>query len=372
MSSAYSTKVAEGFSQRLLKEMYEKNLVDSIVNRDYEGEINGVGSKLNILNFARISEKTYANAAMSADSLYEVNATLTIDQYKSFYWKEKTLARWLSYIKNPHATIVQQKADERSKNIDTFVLGAYADVGAGNWDGTSYTTGTVTITATTGAVVGSGTTFTESMEGKPFKAEGHTKWYRVKDYTSATAITIEDDSDDEDSAYTGGAISGGATYEIQANTTVAVTTSNLLTRVAALRLMLDSAERYSKSAVPESDRWLVVPPEFQDLVVRSTGIALHVPDVYSELVKKGFIGTLLGFKIFVSNRLTGNNTDGWRVLAGHPNWMTFAEKLLEADIEEDLIGDFGSAYKDLFVYGKKVTDARRHFAAQGYWTFTLS
>jgi len=78
---------------------------------------------------------------------------------------------------------------------------------------------------------------------------------------------------------------------------------------------------------------------------------------------------LQGFKVFRSNRLTGDNTNGWRVLAGHSNWMTFAEKLLTATMEEDLIGDFGTAYKDLFVYGKKVTDARRHFATEGYWTF---
>jgi len=44
---------------------------------------------------------------------------------------------------------------------------------------------------------------------------------------------------------------------------------------------------------------------------------------------------------------------------------------LDARIEEDLIGDFCSAYKDLFVYGAKVADARRHFAAEGYFTFTL-
>lgn len=371
MASAYSTKIAEGFSQRLLKEIYDMNLTDSIVNRDYEGEINGVGSKLNILNFSRISEKTYANAAMTADSLYENNATLTIDTYKSFYWKEKDLARWLSYIKNPHATIVQQKADERSKNMDTFVLGAYADVGAGNRVGTDYTTGTVTVDVTTGIVTGSGTTFTEAMEGRGFKADGHTTWYRVKDYTNATSITIEDDKDDVDSAYTGGAISGGSTYTIEAATTLTITAANLLQYVGQLRRKLDIAERYSKSAVPDTDRWLVVPPEFEELHVRATGVALHVPEVYSNLVSKGMIGELLGFKVFKSNRLTGDNTDGFRVLAGHKNWMTFAEKLLNADIEEDLIGDFGSAYKDLFVYGKKVTDSRRHFAAEGYWTFSV-
>ena len=49
--------------------------------------------------------------------------------------------------------------------------------------------------------------------------------------------------------------------------------------------------------------------------------------------------------------------------------MTFAEKVLDARMEEDLIGDFGTAYKDLFVYGAKVKDINRHQAAEGYWKF---
>lgn len=369
MASDYGTKLAEGFSQRLMKEMYDKSLIDSIVNRDYQGEINGVGSKMNILNFERLSEKTYANAALTADSLEENNAQLIIDQYKSFYWKEKVLARWLSYIKNPHSTVVKQKADERNKNMDEFVFGAYADVGAGNRVGTDESTGSVTITVTTGAVVGSGTAFTAAMVGRGFKAEGHTGWYRVKSYAGAESIVIEDDLDDTTTAYTGGAIAGGATFVIEAATPLAITTSNLLQYVSELKEKLDTAERLSLNSVPDSDRWLVIPPEFETLLVRASGVALHVPEVYTELVKKGFITMLQGFKVFRSNRLTGNNTDGFRVLAGHPNWMTFAEKLLTATMEEDLIGDFGTAYKDLFVYGKKVTDARRHFAAEGYWTF---
>lgn len=369
MSSAYATKIAEGFSQRLMKEFYDRNLVDVIVNRDYEGEINQIGSKLNILNFSRIEEQIYTKGGITADNLYENNATLTIDQYKSFYWKEYTIDRWLSYIKNPHATVVQQKADERSKNVDAYVLGLYGDVAAGNRIGTSYTTGTVTITDGTGAVTGDSTTFTEAMEGKPFKALGHTKWYRVKTYTDTTHIVIEDDLDDTVSAYTGGAINAGATFEIQANTAVKIDTNNLLDKVADLKLALDKAEANGFSSVPDSDRVLIVPPEFETVLVKASGVALHVPEVYDELVKKGMITMLQGFKVFKSNRLTGNNTDGYHVLALHPNWCTFAEKLLEADIEEDLTGDFGSAYKDLFVYGAKITDSRRHFAAEGFFTF---
>jgi hypothetical protein len=369
MSSARATTLAQGFSQRLLKEMYDRSILDAIVNRDYEGEINGVGSLLNILNIARISEKTYDGSDLTADSLYENNCQLDIDQWKSFYWKEKTIDNWQSYIKNPHSTVVQQKADERNKNMDTFAFGLYGDVAAGHRIGTNYTTGTVTIDSS-GNVTGSGTTFTEAMEGKGFKADGHSKWYRVKDYTSATAISIENDEDDVDSTYDGGAISGGSTYVIEAATTVAVSTSTLLGYVADLRQVLDKAEADGVSAVPDTDRWLIVPPEFENLLIQATGVALHVPEVYSNLVQRGFLGMLLGFKLFKSNRLSGDNTDGYHVLAGHPNWMTFAEKLLEADIEEDLTGNFGSAYKDLFVYGAKVPDTRRQYAAELFCTFS--
>jgi len=367
--SAYGTKIAEGFSSKVMQALYDRNILDAIVNRDYEGEINGVGSKLNILDFDKLSEKTYENTTLTADSLTENNGYLLIDQYKSFYWKEKTLAKWLSYIKNPHPTIVAQVANERSKNMDTFAFSKYGDVGAGQWDGTSYTTGTVTVAATTGLVTGAGTTFTEDMVGKPFKALGHTTWYRVKSFSTTEAIYIEDDKDDETSAYTGGAVDALATFEIQAATVKTITAANILSSVAGLKEKLDLAEKNGYSSVPDTDRFLIVPPEFETILTQGTGVALHVDAAYSELVTKGFKGELQGFKIFVSNRLSGNNTDGYYVIAGHKMWMTFAEKVLDARMEEDLIGDFGTAFKDLFVYGAKVKDARRHMAAVGFWKF---
>jgi len=369
MASRAAT-IAQGFSNKVMKAMYDKNLMDSIVNRDYEGEINGVGSKLNILDFDKVSEKTYSNTPLTADSLTENNGALTIDQYKSFYWKEKTLDNWLSYIKDPHPTIVDQVANERSKNIDSFILGKYASVGAGNRVGTDYITGTVTIDAS-GNVTGSGTTFTASMVGRGFKAVGHSKWYRVKTFTNATTIVIEDDLDDVTSQYTGGVINAGATYTIEAATAIALTTTNLLQQVAALKLKLDKAEANGYHAVPDEGRFLIVPPEFEDVVVRASGIVLHVPEVYDNLIQKGMIGQLLGFNLFRSNRLTGDNTNGYHIIGGQSGWMTFAEKVLQARIEEDLIGDFGAAFKDLFVYGAKVKDARRHFAGEIFATFTL-
>ena len=369
MSSARATTIAQGFSQKLLLEMYDKSMLDTIVNRDYEGEINQIGSVLNILNFARIKEKTYASTPMSPDSLYENNCVLTINQFKSFYWSEKTIDNWESYIKNPHPTVIAQKAEERNRNMDLYALKFWAKVAAGNRVGTDYTTGSVAVDVS-GNVTGNGTTFTAAMVGRGFKANGMTSWERVKSYSSATAIVIEDDYDDTASAYTGGVIGAGATYIVEAATPLTVTTANFAQYIGQLKVKLDSAERNGKNSVPDDGRWLLLPPEGEEMLTRSTGILLHVPDSFEELVKKGMITQLKGFNVFKTNRLDGDNTNGFHILAGHPNWLTFAEKLLEADIEEVILGDFGASYKDLFVYGGKVADSRRSQAAELYCIFS--
>jgi hypothetical protein len=364
MPSAYATKVAEGFSQKVLEFLYENAPIDSIVNRDYEGEINQVGSVLNILTLQKLSEKTYSGTNLTADDLTEVNAQLKIDQYKSFYWKEKTLDRWISFIKNPHGTVVQQAANERKKNIMTFILGFWNKTAAGQAYGTDYTTGTVTITTGTGAVVGSGTTFTSAMVGKGFQATGHTKWYRVATHTDSTHITIVNDTDDDTAGYDGGTITGAA-YTIQANTAKAIdnSTTKFLDMVLQLKRYLDEAE------VPDEDRFLVVPAIAETRLLTDSGIKLSVPAAYENLVVQGFLTELAGFKVFRSQRVAGDNTNGYRVLAGHKSFLTFADKQLQTGMEEDLFGNFGTAYKDLFVYGAKVADNRREFGAQALVTF---
>ena len=76
MAEDYSTKLAEGFSSKVMRVLYDRNILDSIVNRDYEGEINAVGSILNILDFEKLSEKTYANVPLTVDELEENNGQL--------------------------------------------------------------------------------------------------------------------------------------------------------------------------------------------------------------------------------------------------------------------------------------------------------
>lgn len=357
MPSPFATKLAEAFSAKTSKEMYANSLFNTIVNRDYEGEIDGVGSILNILSFSKITEKDYTGANLAADDIQESNGQLIIDKAKSFYFKVKTIDKFKSYIKDPKATITDQTFNERKKNIDIYVLGKYAQVAAGQRVGTDYTTGTVTITTGTGAVVGSGTTFTSAMVGRGFKAVGHTKWYRVSAFADTTHLTIINDSDDEVASYDGGTITG-ATFTVEAVTALQLSTTNIFQEILRLKQLFDDNE------VPLENRKLVVPAVVETLIPRATNIALQTDAAYQELIKKGFINSISGFDIFSSARLTGDNVNGFHALAIQTNWQTFADKVLEAEIEETLIGNFGSAYKDLYVYGSKVKDNRRKFGAE--------
>jgi hypothetical protein len=133
--------------------------------------------------------------------------------------------------------------------------------------------------------------------------------------------------------------------------------------VLTLKQMLDENE------VPEEDRFLVIPPAAWTTMAKDTGIKLAVEPAYEALVIKGYMGTLEGFKIIKSNRLTGDNTSGYHLLGGHKNFLTFADKALEVGMEEDLIGNFGTAYKDLFVYDGKVADDRRKFGVHAFVKF---
>ncbi len=305
----------------------------------------------------KITQKSYTGADLTADDLTEIVAQLTVDQWKSFYFKVKSINEYKSFIKNPANKTISQRAAQRKKDVDSFILGFYGDVAAGHRVGTDYSTGTVTITTGTGAVVGTGTTFTSAMVGRGFKAVGHTKWYRVKTYTDSTHIVIENDSDDEASSYDGGTITGAA-YVIEAATPVTVTKDTIMSKLLSLKTKLDDDE------VPDANRWFVVPPVIANLLPIATNVALSVPAAYEELVKKGFITELVGFKIFSSPRVSGDNTNGYHCLAGTSDWITFADKMLESGIEEDLIGNFGAAYKDLYIYGAKVADERRKFATE--------
>ncbi len=357
----FGTNVGEKFARKVLNIFFENSIADSITNKDYEGEIKGGGAdRLNVLTFGSLALKDYTGVAMTPDTPSESEGQLIVNQKKAYYFKIESVAKFASYVDAPESSLIDSAGKVLAETIDAFVLALYPDVAAGNRVGTDYTTGTVTVDTVTGAVTGSGTTFTAAMVGRGFKATGHSVWYRVKTYTSATAIVIEDDKDDVASAYTGGAIGAGATYTIEAATKLQVAYNTVYGYILDLKQKLDSAK------IPATDRWLVVPSKIANLLLKATELIPAVSTAYENTVLKGIVGYVGGFKVYTSEQASGSNSAGYRVLAGHKSAITMAVAFTESGIE-DFVGGFGRMYKGLTVYGAKVIDERRKAFAEGFW-----
>lgn len=356
--ASYPTKLIEAFASQALRIFYMRSVSDAITNSDYEGEIKDKSSKLNVLTFGKLTAQTYDGSTMTAQAITESNAVLTTSEAKYFYFQVKDWDTFRSYIKNPENTIVEQVGNEIKKLVDTFVLGFYGDAGAGNHIGAAeYSTGTVAVAATTGVVTGTGTTFTSAMVNQGFKAVGHSKWYRIKTFTSATSITIENDSDDEASAYDGGAITAGASYVIDSNGVVLE-----LEKTTIFATMTKAARLLTDKEIPYDNRWLVVPARIAGLIRQAPEYISTGTESGRQSVLNGMLaGQFAGFNVYEvsEDRISGNDTTGYHVLAGHKSAICFAMGLTRNQVEQDIIGNFGKAYKSLYVYGAKVPDERR-------------
>lgn len=355
---AYSTKLAEAFAAQLIKIFFEVDVTPKITNSDYEGEIKDRATVCNILTVGGVTRQNYTGAAMSAQALLESNGQLKTDQGSGYYFTVTSLEVLKSFIKNPEGNILDQLEGQLREEIDGYVLSFWPDVAAGNRVGTDYSTGTVTVTVTTGAVVGSGTTFASGMVGRGFKAVGHSKWYRVKSVADATNAVIENDADDVASAYDGGAIAGGTAYVIEANTAVQITKSNVYEKLLALFTKLN------KTKTPKMNRWVVVPSEIGALIKQAPEYIPAVGAAYEDVVKNGFITKMAGFMVYESEEVAGDSVNGWHILAGHPSAITFGMAMTDSHIEPFIPGQVGKGYVGVNIYGAKVVDERRKALAE--------
>ncbi len=359
----FGTNVGIKFSSNVLPQYFERAVAPQITNKNYEGEFNisGGASKLRVITFAHLARQTYTGAALTPSKPSESEAELHVNVKTAHYHTIEGYAKFSSYVSDPNSALIKNAVSLLQEEIDAYVLGFYGDVAAGNRVGTDVTSGTITVTVTTGAFVIAGATpVTSAWVGRGIKCAGHTKWYRVKSVSSTTEGVIEDDLDDVTSAYTGGAIAGGSTYVVEAVTVLTVAKATIYGYVDALGVRLDEAK------VPKEGRWLVVPSRIASIIRQSPEKLTAVPEAYTNTVNYARIGMFAGFMVYESQQLTGNATDGWRVLAGHTNWLTFAH-VQTPGMVEDFYGGHGQNYKQFDFYGAKVADVNRKAAAEGFW-----
>jgi hypothetical protein len=216
--------------------------------------------------------------------------------------------------------------------------------------GTGYATGTVSVAATTGVVTGSGTTFTAGMVGGIFTGSSAVS-YLVTAFTSTTEITIKDL---DGVAYTGGA-STDDTYNIAGAEALAITKSNVYDSLVNLSTKLD------QSLCPTEGRFIVVNGALKGVLRKAPEFIPAVNSAYNNVVEKGLLGEVAGFKVYHSELVDGNNTTGYWYIAGTKDFISFATQISKVSVvpSEADPNSFITTAKGLLVYGRKTFENNR-------------
>ena len=329
------TNFGEQFASKVLTKTYQNSIVDSIVNRNYEGDIKKPGDRVNILSFLNSGtiQDYSVGTDMVSEALIDAEDVLTVEKRKYWNFSLDRLEDQFTYADDIVDHITNDYSKQLEKEIDTYILSKAAEgVKAGNWVGidlvvagggsgtmasiaTTATGGTVTLSTYDGTYETSNIGSVENPRdgviyfagfdaadvGKPFRLRSTaafvTPWYRISSVTSSTVATLTEwdeatSGSDFEEGYTLRGLFGGdgvsfpkygtgeasfLTYqgngwEFQAAGATAVTSAVIYNQVTLLAEALDQNE------VENTDRHLTVPAQLvtqlkQASQLQPTGIA---------------------------------------------------------------------------------------------------
>ena len=132
----------------------------------------------------------------------------------------------------------------------------------------------------------------------------------------------------------------------------AVTSSNILD------VVLEAARKLDEANIPDSDRFIVLPPWAIELLKKSELRQAYLTGDGTSPLRNGVVGTIDRFSVMSSNLLnvdsSGGADDGKTfALAGHPKFATFASQFVKTETVR-LESTFGDGVRGLKVYGYKV------------------
>jgi len=350
------TNFGEEFASQVLTKTYQNAVVDSIANRDYEGEIKKPGDRVNIFSFLNsiILSDYQVGVDMPSETIVDAEDQLIVEKRKSYNFSLDRLEDLFTYGGDIPENLIKDASKVLEQTIDTYVLNKFGEeVKAGNWIGidlvvegsgqtmasivTTATGGTVTLNATKntyegqvgsvenprdGATYSGGFSSTDLYKGFRLRSSSTfvSPWYRISAVTSTVVAELTEwdeavSGSDFEEGYTlrgtfgGDGISfpkygaGDASligmsslgWEIQAAAATSVTAATIYDQATLLAEKLDDGE------VSAEDRKLTVPPSGvtmlrQSAELQPTGIA----EIYSGTVLNGRVMRFSGFDVHVA------------------------------------------------------------------------
>lgn len=345
----------EQFASKVLTKTYQNSIVDSITNRDYEGEIKKPGDRVNILSFLNslILSDYVVGSDMPSETIVDAEDQLIVEKRKSLNFSLDRLEDVFTYGGDIPETLILDGAKVLEKAIDTYVLDKVAsEVKAGNWVGIDFViagaasgTSASIVTTATGGTMTIGSTGVATVETSVGAAENPrdgvvyfagfqnadlykgvrlvstaafvSPWYRISAITSSTVATLTEwdeatsGSDFEEGMTLRGLFGGdgvsfpkygtgdaslltmmGLGWEFQAAVPTSVTAASIYDQTTLLAQALDEGE------VSADSRKLTLPPSGiamlrQASELQPTGIA----EIYSGTVLNGKVGRIGGFEV---------------------------------------------------------------------------
>jgi N4-gp56 family major capsid protein len=137
-----------------------------------------------------------------------------------------------------------------------------------------------------------------------------------------------------------------------------IAAQDVATADAAFLLIRKLRMELNKDNVPSDDRFLVISPEFEALILGDDRFTDASKYGSNTAILNGEIGRAVGFRVLVSNNLPGG-TAGTPpevsnfVIAGHSMAITFAEQIAKVEAYRP-DNSFSDAIKGLHLYGAKV------------------
>ncbi len=259
--------IPEIWSKKLQAKFYAKTVLGAIANHDWEGEIQGAGSKVIIRAIPTITIGDYGiGGTINYQDLTDDKIELLIDKAKYYAFKVDDIDRVQADIK-----IVNESTGDASEQmkivVDTDVLGnVYADA------------------------------------------------------SNSLATTI-------------------------------------VTKSTVLDWIVDSGTALDEANVPESGRWLVIPPWIAGMIKKSDLKDASLAGDGTSIMRNGRLGMLDRYELFSSNNLalSGVAADGtYHCIGGTRHFISFASQFVKTETLR-LQNSFGDAVRGLKVYGYKAT-----------------
>lgn len=140
--------------------------------------------------------------------------------------------------------------------------------------------------------------------------------------------------------------------EMDTEATSKLTPTKTLDKTNIYEELIKVKVKLDEKNVPTIGRFLIIPPDVHGLLLAADLIVGTGGAMAESITKNGFVGTILGFDVYLSNNM-GSLTNGNGAIAGVKMACTFAEQIVQTEAYR-MEKRFADAVKGLNVFGCKV------------------